>query len=207
MKEFLHFDHIQRIMPHTVRGAYAFRPSQRTHSAIANTAFIGVDSSALVANMSGGTAAAAGAMGPPPLHTNSRPDSSNNKLGIPPMTPMCPSSTVSSVTTSKCRHSALRDKASSTTYSKQSCNSSNGGVAALHGIKDVMLDIGMLMCDGLLGQPHHHRRSSAECRIEATALLQEKEDLTTDQAITFADLFEQDTAKADTYMGLVCVDV
>jgi len=31
--------------------------------------------------------------------------------------------------------------------------------------------------------------------------------LTTDQAIAFADLFEQDTAKADTYMGLIRVDV
>ena len=31
--------------------------------------------------------------------------------------------------------------------------------------------------------------------------------MTADQAIAFADLFEQDTAKADTYMGLVRVDV
>ena len=31
--------------------------------------------------------------------------------------------------------------------------------------------------------------------------------MTTDQAIAFADLFEQDTAKADTYMGLIRVDV
>ena len=31
--------------------------------------------------------------------------------------------------------------------------------------------------------------------------------MTADQAITFADLFEQDTAKADTYIGLVCVDM
>ena len=39
------------------------------------------------------------------------------------------------------------------------------------------------------------------------ALLQEKEDLTTDQIIAFADLFEQTTSKADTYMALVCNDV
>ena len=171
MKGFLHFDYIQRIMPHTVRGAHAFRPSQQTHGAITNTAFIGVDNSALVANTSSGTAAAAGAMGPPPLHTNNGPDSSDDELGIPPMTPMCPSSTVSSVTTSKHRHSVLGDEASSTIYSKQSRNSSTGGVAALHGIKDMMLDIGMSMRDGLLGQPCHHRRSSAEHRIEVTALL------------------------------------
>ena len=77
----------------------------------------------------------------------------------------------------------------------------------MHGIKDVMLDINMSVCDGPLGQPCHHRRSLAEHRIQATALLQEKEDLTADQAITFANLFEQDTAKADTYMGLIHVDV
>jgi hypothetical protein len=77
----------------------------------------------------------------------------------------------------------------------------------LHGLKDVMADINMSMRNGPMGQPRHHRRSSAEHRIEATALLQEREDLTADQAIAFADLFEQDTAKADTYMGLVRVDV
>ena len=52
-----------------------------------------------------------------------------------------------------------------------------------------------------------HRRSSAEHRIEATALLQQKEDLTADQIIAFADLFEQNTARANTYMALVCDDV
>ena len=78
---------------------------------------------------------------------------------------------------------------------------------ALHGIKDLMEDINMSMCNGPLGQPRHHKRSSAERRIEATALMQEREDLTADQAIAFADLFEQDTTKTDTYMGLVRVDV
>jgi hypothetical protein len=61
------------------------------------------------------------------------------------------------------------------------------------------------MCNGPLGQPRHHRRSSAECRIEATALLQEREDLTADQIIAFADLFEQTTSKADTYMYMALV--
>jgi len=65
----------------------------------------------------------------------------------------------------------------------------------------------MSMRNGPLGQPRHHRRSSTEHRIEATALMQEREDLTADQAIAFVDLFEQDTAKADAYMGLIRVDV
>ena len=46
-----------------------------------------------------------------------------------------------------------------------------------------------------------------ECQIEATALLQEKEVLTTDEVIAFADLFEQNTAEADTYMALIHADV
>jgi hypothetical protein len=43
--------------------------------------------------------------------------------------------------------------------------------------------------------------------MEATALLQEKEDLTVEQIVAFADLFEQTTAKADTYMALIRDDV
>ena len=70
-----------------------------------------------------------------------------------------------------------------------------------------MADFNLSMRDDPLGQPRHHRRSSVEHRIEATALLQQREDLTADQAIAFADLFEQDMAKADTYMGLIRVDV
>jgi hypothetical protein len=70
-----------------------------------------------------------------------------------------------------------------------------------------MAGIRTSMCNGPLGQPRHHRRSSAERRIEATALLQQKEDLTVDQMVAFADLFEQTTAKVDTYMALVRDDV
>jgi hypothetical protein len=68
----------------------------------------------------------------------------------------------------------------------------------------MMADINTSMRDG---QPRRHRRSSAEHRIKATTLLQEREDLTADQIIAFADLFEQTTAKADTYMARVCADV
>ena len=71
----------------------------------------------------------------------------------------------------------------------------------------MMADINSNMHDGPIGQPCHHRRSSAERRIEATALLQEKEDLDADQIIAFAGLFKQNTAKANTYMALVRVDV
>jgi hypothetical protein len=85
--------------------------------------------------------------------------------------------------------------------------SASSGASELHGIKDMMAGISSSMCNGSLGQPCHHWRSSAECRIEATALLQQKEDLTVDQMVAFADLFEQTMAKADTYMALVCDDV
>ena len=71
----------------------------------------------------------------------------------------------------------------------------------------MMEGINTSMRDGTLGQSRHHRRSSAERRIEATARLQQKEDLTADQIIAFADLFEQNTARADTYMALVRDDV
>ena len=69
-----------------------------------------------------------------------------------------------------------------------------------------MAGISSSMRDGSLGQ-RRHRRSSAERRIEATTLLQQQEDLTVDQMVAFADLFEQTTARADTYMALVREDV
>ena len=71
----------------------------------------------------------------------------------------------------------------------------------------MMAGISSSMRDGTLGQPRHYRRSSAEHKIEATALLQQKEDLMADQIIAFADLFEQNTVRADTYMALVRDDV
>ena len=47
------------------------------------------------------------------------------------------------------------------------------------------------------------RRSSAERRIEATALLQKTEILMmADQMVAFADLFGQNTVKADTYISV-----
>jgi hypothetical protein len=39
------------------------------------------------------------------------------------------------------------------------------------------------------------------------ALLQKRKDLSGNQYIAFADLFEQTTSKANTYMALVCDDV
>ena len=77
----------------------------------------------------------------------------------------------------------------------------------MHGIKDVIVNLNMFMHSGSLDQPHCYRRFFVEYRIEVTALLQQREDLTTDQAIAFADIFEQDMAKADTYMELICVNV
>jgi len=78
---------------------------------------------------------------------------------------------------------------------------------SLHGINGTLFDLHTTVRDGPLSQPRHHRRSSAERRIEATALLQKTETLTADQAIAFANLFEQNTAQADTYMALVREDV
>ena len=165
-------------MPHAVRGTHAFHPSEQCHGAIANTTFIGANDS--VPNPSGSTAAGVAAMGPP-LHTNDGPDSSDDdEVGLPPTTPIRPSSTVSSATTSKRRRSVLGDDASTTTYSKQSCNSATGGAAALHGIKNVMADFNLSVCNGPLGQPCHHRRSSAEHMIEAMALLQQRENRSSD---------------------------
>ena len=85
-------------------------------------------------------------------------------------------------------------------------NSASSGTSALHGIKDMMAGISSSMRNGSLGQSRHHRRPSTERRIKATAL-QEKEDLTADQIVAFADFFEQNTSKADTYMALICDDV
>jgi hypothetical protein len=85
---------------------------------------------------------------------------------------------------SKRKQSALdNDTASNSSYaSKQSCNLASSDVSALHGIKDMMEGINSSMHNGLLGlgPPHHHRRSSAECQIEATTFLQGKEDLMVD---------------------------
>jgi hypothetical protein len=109
---------------------------------------------------------------------------------------------------SKRKHSALGDDVSLSSYdSKRTRTSASSGASALHGIKDMMAGISSSMRNGSLGQPRQHRRSSAERRIEATALLQEKEDLTADQIVAFADLFEQTTSKADTYMALIRDDV
>jgi hypothetical protein len=111
----------------------------------------------------------------------------------------------------KCKQSALDDDAASiSSYaSKRSCNSASSGASVLHGIKDMMEGISSLMCNGLLGLglPCHHRRSSMECRIKAMTPPQGKENLTVDQIVAFADLFEQNTSKADTYMALICDDV
>ena len=145
-------------------------------------------------------------MGPPPQHTSKELESSDDELAIPPTTPAHPSSIVSSAT-SKHRCSALDDDTSKSSYSKWSRTSAGGGAVALHGIRDLMVDINTNMCEGPLEQPCHHRRNSAECKIEATAHLQEKEVLSVDQIISFSDLFEQTTAKANTYMALVCHDV
>jgi hypothetical protein len=112
---------------------------------------------------------------------------------------------------SKRKHSALSDDAASVSLyaSKRSRNSASSGASALHGIKDMMAGISSSMRNGSLGlgQPRHLRKSSAERRIEATTILQQKEDLPVDQIVAFADLFEQNTSKADTYMALIRDDV
>jgi hypothetical protein len=112
---------------------------------------------------------------------------------------------------SKCKQSALDDDAASILLyaNKQSHNSVSSGVSALHGIKDMMEGISSLMHNGLLGlrPPHHHRKSFMERQIKVTTLLQGKENLMVDQIVAFADLFEQNTSNADTYMALICDDV
>jgi len=59
-------------MPHTVRGVHAFRPSEQTHGAITNIPFVGAGPTT--------------SMRPPQA-----PDSSDDKHGIPPTTPIRPS--------------------------------------------------------------------------------------------------------------------
>jgi len=182
-----------------VRGISAFRPSDQTRGAIANSPLIASSSSPVVAT--------GGGMEPPSTPAvndaaNDRLDSSDDDL--PPSIPVQAPSMISS----KRKHSGLDDGTSVTSYSsKRTRKSASSGASALHGIKDMMAGISTSVPNGPLGQPRHHRRSSAERRIEATALLQQKEDLTVDQMVAFADLFEQTTAKADTYMALIRDDV
>ena len=189
---------------HTVRGVSAFRPSDQTCGAVANSALTAPSSSAAT------VVAANRGMEPPTLalndaSVNNRPESSDDDL--PPSTPVQPPSMIFPAT-SKRKRSALDDDASVSSYSsKRTRKSASSGASALHGIKDMMAGMSSSMRDGSLGQHRHHWRSSAEHRIEATALLQQKEDLTVDQMVAFADLFEQTTAKADTYMALVRDDV
>jgi hypothetical protein len=117
-------------------------------------------------------------------------------------------STIPSSTILKCKRSALDEGASTTSFgSKCTCNSTSSGASALVGIKDMVMGLGMSMLEGPMLQPRHHRKNSTECRIEATTLLQQRETLTTDQVIAFADLVEQNMLKADTYMALVYDDV
>jgi hypothetical protein len=189
-------------MPHaaSARSIHAFRPSEQTHGAISNAPLIAP---------SGSAATATGDMGPPALHRNGAFESSDDESIPPgPSTPVRPpSSNFSSA--SKRKRSALDDDDASTSSfgSKQSRRSVTSGAAALHGIKDMIEGFSTSMRSGPLGQPRHHRRSSAERRIEATALLQWREDLSADQVVAFADLFEQTTVKADTYMALIRDDV
>ena len=193
-------------MPSVVRGTHAFRPSQQTYGAIANAA----SSSGPSNNAPGGAS-----MPPPQSVPRDDPETSDEDAIPPPTTPLRPSSVVSSSTSaSKRKHSTLDEststsfRASSTSsYSKRQRNSTPNGAAALHGIGDALHDFHGTMRDGPMTQPRRHRRSSAERRIEATALLQNTETLTAEEAIAFADLFEQNTARADTYMALVRADV
>lgn len=181
----------------TVRGVSAFRPSDQTRGAIAN--------SSLTAPSSGTIVASGGGMGPPILEDDA-PVNNGLESSDDDLTPVQPSMIFSAI--SKRKRSALDDDASVSSHSsKRTRKSASSGASALHGIKDMMAGISSSMLNGPLGQPRHHRRSSAERRIEATALLQGKEDLTADQMVAFADLFEQNTAKADTYMALVRDDV
>ena len=193
----------------TVRGTSAFRPSDQTRRAIANSLLTALSSSATST-----VVAASRGMGPPtstvPVTLNTDRQDSSDDDSIAPST-LRPSSMIFP-TISKRKHSALDDDAASVlSYaSKRSRSSVSSGASALHGIKDMMAGISSSIQSGSLGlgqQPRHHRRSSAERRIEATTLLQGKEDLPIDQIVAFADLFEQNTSKADTYLALVRDDV
>ena len=80
-------------MPHVMRGTHTFRLLEQTHGAIANTSLAGLSSNN----------AAAAEMGPPALHTDNDPQSSDDEFAIPPTTPVCLSSI--STTVSKCKRS------------------------------------------------------------------------------------------------------
>ena len=192
-----------------MRGVSAFHPSDQSHGTIANSVLTAPSSSTVIA-ISGGMGPSGTGTLPIALNLNNilvydQPDSSNNDNSIPPSTTVQPSSMIFP-TVSKHKHSVLSDDAASVSSyaSKQSRSSTSSGVSvsAMHGMSSSIHN-GSLG----VGQPCHHRRSSAERRIEATTLLQQKEDLTVDQIIAFADLFEQNMSKADTYMALIRDDV
>ncbi|KAF8805426.1 hypothetical protein BYT27DRAFT_7258539 [Phlegmacium glaucopus] len=188
-KGFPHFNHIQAIMPSTVRGVHAFHPSQQSFGAIANAPYSGPSNALGEGQMPPTTTSK-----PNRLTTLSsllvlaaavpsgKPDSSNEDVNIPPTTPMCPSSHSMTVLP------ALSEQLQAAYTLDHMANNSAT----------------------LPPMVHWHfmaSRSSAECRIKATALLQNTETLTAEQAIGFADLFEQNTAQADTYIALVHPDV
>jgi hypothetical protein len=210
----------------TVRGASAFRPSDQTFGAVANSKLTAPSGSGSTMTVQAATAKLEG-MGPPgptipvddSLIDKPPPESSDDDSlpsSIPVRPPAASGSSMIFSAISKRKRSALDDDdaigsvsaSSFSTGSKRTRTSAaSSGASALHGIKDMMAGISSSMRNGTLGQPRQHRRSSAERRIEATALLQEKEDLTVDQIVAFADLFEQTTSKADTYMALIRDDV
>jgi len=129
----------------TVRGLSAFRPSDQTRGAIANSPLIASSSSPVVAT--------GGGMEPPSTPAvndvvNDIPDSSDDDL-----TPSIPVQAPSMIS-SKRKHSTLDDGTSGTSYSsKRTRNSASSGVSALHGIKDMMAGISTSMHNGPLGQP------------------------------------------------------
>ena len=187
----------------TVRGVSAFRPSDQTHGAIANSALT-TESSHTSPAVATGRKMEPSTLPVAEARVDNIPESSDDDL------PSTPAQLATFSAIPKRKWSALDDGTSASSYtgsSKRTCKSASSGASALHGIRDMMAGISSSMRDGSLGQPRHHRRSSAERRIEATALLLQKEDLTPDQMVAFADLFEQTTAKADTYMALVRDDV
>lgn len=185
---------------------YVFCPLQQIYGAITN---------APTSNGSRNNAPGEASVLPPQSAPPGNHKSSDKDIMPPPTTPHHPSYVVSSSTSaSKHKHSVLDEstltsfRASSTNlYSKQQCNSTPNSALVLHGIGDALCDFHGTMCKGPLAQPCHHRRSSAECRIEVTALLQNTETLTAEQAIAITDLFEQSTAQADTYTALTHLSV
>ena len=180
-------------MPSIARGVHVLCPSQQAQGAIANVQFAGPS-----------TASAEMLL---PTLPNDDHEPSDDDIAISPTMPICPASSISASTSaSKCKHSTL-DNDTASSFSKQSHSTAFSNALVLHGIKDIMENISSNMYNGPLAQPHCHRRTSMECQIEATALLQEKKVLTADEVIAFADIFEQNTAKADTYMALIHADV